>query len=102
MSDGAWYFYLFWLPKYLFEARAFDLKQAASVGWIPYAAAGIGSLCGGYLSSRLLARNFSVNAAATCSATDSRPATALATASAVVVAQLATGATDTDIAAIVI
>jgi ACS family hexuronate transporter-like MFS transporter len=63
LSDGAWYFYLFWLPKYLFEARAFDLKQAASVGWIPYAAAGIGSLCGGYFSSRLLARNFSVNAA---------------------------------------
>jgi ACS family hexuronate transporter-like MFS transporter len=63
LSDGAWYFYLFWLPKYLFEARAFDLKQAASVGWIPYAASGIGSLCGGYLSSRLLARNFSVNAA---------------------------------------
>jgi ACS family hexuronate transporter-like MFS transporter len=62
LSDGAWYFYLFWLPKYLFEARAFDLKQAASVGWIPYAASGIGSLCGGYLSSRLLARNFSVNA----------------------------------------
>jgi ACS family hexuronate transporter-like MFS transporter len=63
LSDGAWYFYLFWLPKYLFEARAFDLKQAASVGWIPYAASGIGSLCGGYLSSRLLARNYSVNAA---------------------------------------
>ncbi|MEO8018882.1 MAG: MFS transporter [Pseudomonadota bacterium] len=63
LSDGAWYFYLFWLPKYLFEARAFDLKQAASVGWIPYAASGIGSLCGGYFSSRLLARNFSVNAA---------------------------------------
>jgi ACS family hexuronate transporter-like MFS transporter len=63
LSDGAWYFYLFWLPKYLFEARGFDLKQAASVGWIPYAASGIGSLCGGYLSSRLLARNFSVNAA---------------------------------------
>jgi MFS transporter, ACS family, hexuronate transporter len=63
LSDGAWYFYLFWLPKYLFEARGFDLKQAASVGWIPYAASGIGSLCGGYLSSRLLAKNFSVNAA---------------------------------------
>jgi ACS family hexuronate transporter-like MFS transporter len=63
LSDGAWYFYLFWLPKYLFEVRGFDLRQAASVGWIPYAASGIGSLCGGYLSSRLLARNFSVDAA---------------------------------------
>jgi len=63
LSDGAWYFYLFWLPKYLFEARAFDLKQAAAVGWIPYAASGIGSLCGGWLSGRLLARQFSLNAA---------------------------------------
>lgn len=63
LSDGAWYFYLFWLPKYLFEVRAFDLRQAATIGWIPYAASGVGSLCGGYLSSRLLARNFSVNAA---------------------------------------
>ncbi|HEY6924393.1 MAG TPA: MFS transporter [Steroidobacteraceae bacterium] len=63
LSDGAWYFYLFWLPKYLFEARAFDLKQSATVGWIPYAASGIGSLCGGYFSGRLLARGYSVNAA---------------------------------------
>jgi ACS family hexuronate transporter-like MFS transporter len=63
LSDGAWYFYLFWLPKYLFEAWSFDLKQAASVGWIPYAASGIGSLCGGYLSSRLLTNRFTVNAA---------------------------------------
>ncbi len=63
LSDGAWYFYLFWLPKYLFDVRAFDLKQAATVGWIPYAASGIGSICGGYLSSRLLAHGRSVNAA---------------------------------------
>jgi ACS family hexuronate transporter-like MFS transporter len=63
LSDGAWYFYLFWLPKYLFEARAFDLKQAATVGWIPYAASGIGSLCGGYFSGRLLAWGYSVNTA---------------------------------------
>ncbi len=63
LSDGAWYFYLFWLPKYLFEAHGLDLKQAATIGWIPYAAAGIGSLCGGYLSSRLIARGRSINAA---------------------------------------
>ncbi len=63
LSDGAWYFYLFWLPKYLFEARAFDLKQAATLGWIPYAASGIGSLCGGYFSGRLLAWGYSVNVA---------------------------------------
>jgi ACS family hexuronate transporter-like MFS transporter len=63
LSDGAWYFYLFWLPKYLFEARAFDLQKAAAIGWIPYLASGIGSLLGGWLSGWLLGRGFSVNAA---------------------------------------
>jgi ACS family hexuronate transporter-like MFS transporter len=63
LSDGAWYFYLFWMPKYLFEAHGFDLRQAATIGWIPYAASGVGSLCGGWLSSRLLSSGHSVNAA---------------------------------------
>lgn len=63
LSDGAWYFYLFWLPKYLFEVHGFDLKQAATIGWIPYAASGVGSLCGGWLSSRLLSAGRSVDAA---------------------------------------
>jgi ACS family hexuronate transporter-like MFS transporter len=63
LSDGAWYFYLFWLPKYLFEAHGFDLKQAATIGWIPYAASGVGSVCGGWLSSRLLSSGRSVNVA---------------------------------------
>jgi len=63
LSDAAWYFYLFWLPKYLFDAHHFDLKQAGSVGWIPYAASGVGCLCGGGLSSGLLRRGHSVNKA---------------------------------------
>lgn len=63
LSDGAWYFYLFWLPKYLFEVHGFDLKQAATIGWMPYAASGVGSVCGGWLSSRLLSSGRSVNAA---------------------------------------
>ena len=62
LSDAAWFFYLFWLPKYLFEAQHFDLKQAGSIGWIPYAASGLGCLVGGGFSSYLLHRGFSVNA----------------------------------------
>jgi ACS family hexuronate transporter-like MFS transporter len=61
LSDGAWYFYLFWLPKYLFDAFQFDIKMAGGVGWIPYAASGVGCLCGGGLSSWLLKRGLSVN-----------------------------------------
>jgi ACS family hexuronate transporter-like MFS transporter len=63
LSDAAWFFYLFWLPKYLFEAQHFDLKQAGSLGWIPFAASGVGCLIGGGLSSYLLRRGASVNLA---------------------------------------
>ncbi len=63
LSDGAWYFYLFWLPKYLFDAFHLDIKTAGSIGWIPYAASGLGALVGGGLSSALLGRGASVNRA---------------------------------------
>ena len=62
LSDGAWYFYLFWLPKYLFDAYQLDIKTAGSIGWIPYAASGVGCLVGGGFSSWLLKRGRSVNA----------------------------------------
>jgi len=62
LSDGAWYFYLFWLPKYLFDAFRLDIKTAGSIGWIPYAASGVGCLVGGGFSSWLLKRGMTVNA----------------------------------------
>ena len=55
MSDSAWYFLLFWLPKYLYDARGFDIKHVSYYAWIPYAASGVGSFLGGYFSSSLLA-----------------------------------------------
>jgi ACS family hexuronate transporter-like MFS transporter len=61
LTDGAWYFYLFWLPKYLFDAFALDIKTAGDIGWIPYAASGVGCLAGGGFSSWLLRRGCSVN-----------------------------------------
>ncbi len=63
LSDAAWYFYMFWLPKYLLDARGFNIKAVGSVAWIPFAAAALGCLVGGGLSSWLLHRGFSVNAA---------------------------------------
>jgi MFS transporter, ACS family, hexuronate transporter len=63
LTDGAWYFYLFWLPKYLYDARGFDVKQVGYYAWIPYAAAGVGSLTGGWFSSWLLDRGRTIDAA---------------------------------------
>jgi len=63
LSDAAWYFYLFWLPKYLYDVRGFDTKKVGYYAWIPYAAAGVGSLLGGWYSSWLLRKGMSVNKA---------------------------------------
>ena len=62
LTDAAWYFYMFWLPKYLLDARGFNIKGVGSVAWIPFAAAALGCLVGGGLSSWLLHRGYSVNA----------------------------------------
>ena len=63
LSDAAWFFYLSWLPKYLYDVRAFDVKKVGTFAWIPYAAAGVGCLAGGWFSSRLIRQGRSVNAA---------------------------------------
>jgi ACS family hexuronate transporter-like MFS transporter len=63
LSDAAWYFYLFWLPKYLYDARGFDIKTVGTFAWIPPAAAGLGCLVGGWFSSYLLQRHFPLNQA---------------------------------------
>ena len=63
LSDAAWYFYLFWLPKYLYDARGFDIKAVGAFAWIPYAAAGVGCIVGGWFSSYLVRREFSLSLA---------------------------------------
>jgi MFS transporter, ACS family, hexuronate transporter len=63
LSDAAWYFYLFWLPKYLYDARGFDVKSVGLFAWMPSAAAGIGCLFGGTFSSYLVRRQFPVGLA---------------------------------------
>ena len=63
LSDAAWYFYLFWLPKYLYDARGFDVKAVGTLAWIPYAASGVGCLVGGSFSSYLVYRKLSLGTA---------------------------------------
>src|ERR1700691_5628531 len=61
LSDAAWFFYLFWLPKYLYDARGFDIKAVGTFAWMPSAAAGAGCLLGGGFSSYLVRREFSID-----------------------------------------
>jgi ACS family hexuronate transporter-like MFS transporter len=66
MSDSAWYFYLFWLPKYMYDVRGYDLKHVSYYLWIPYAASGVGSFLGGWLSSALLRSGKSLDFSRKC------------------------------------
>lgn len=60
LSDAAWFFYLFWLPKYLYDSRGFDIKSVGLFAWMPHAAAGVGCLLGGGFSSYLVRRHCSL------------------------------------------
>jgi len=60
LSDAAWYFFIFWLPKYLGDIRGLNIQEIGYYAWIPYAAAGAGSFIGGWTSSYLLKKNFTL------------------------------------------
>jgi MFS transporter, ACS family, aldohexuronate transporter len=61
-SDGAFYFFVFWLPKYLSDERGFDVAQIGLYAWIPFLAADLGSLAGGWLGTRLIRGGWSLDA----------------------------------------
>jgi predicted MFS family arabinose efflux permease len=57
------YFYITWLPTYLQQVRGFDVTHSALGAGLPLAAAGAGSLAGGWAASAL-ARAFGSTARA--------------------------------------
>jgi ACS family hexuronate transporter-like MFS transporter len=63
LSDPVWYFYLFWFPKYLMDARSMTLASMGQIAWIVYLAADLGSILGGSLSGVLIRRGSSPVAA---------------------------------------
>jgi len=60
LTDPIWWFYVFWLPQYLSDARGFSLKQIAAFAWLPFVAADLGNFTGGFSSGFLIKRGISV------------------------------------------
>jgi len=56
LTDPIWWFYVFWLPQYLSDARGFSLKQIGMFAWIPFLAADVGNFTGGFASGLLIKR----------------------------------------------
>ena len=63
LTDPVWWFYLFWLPKFL--SNNHGIKKFALIKYlvVVYLIADVGSVAGGWISSSLIKRGWSVNAA---------------------------------------
>jgi len=63
LTDPVWWFYLFWLPGFLSRQYGVDLLHIGLPLIVVYAASAVGSVAGGWLSSALLNRGWSVGSA---------------------------------------
>jgi ACS family hexuronate transporter-like MFS transporter len=62
LTDPIWWFYLYWLPKFLNKSYGLTLDKIGLPLVVIYVAADVGSIGGGWLSSTLIKRGWSVNA----------------------------------------
>src|SRR5262249_32301279 len=54
--DPVWYFYVFWLPKFLADVYHFNLRQIVWLAPIPFIVADVGNLAGGGFTQLLISR----------------------------------------------
>lgn len=62
VSDGAFYFFVFWLPSWLADVKGFSLMEIGMFAWIPFILSDIGSFVGGWTSGTLMEKGMSLNA----------------------------------------
>ncbi len=62
-NDGAFYFFVSFLPLYLAQVQGFDIREIAAFAWVPFLAADAGALAGGWLGRYLMLRGWSLDAA---------------------------------------
>ena len=62
LTDPIWWLYLFWIPDFLNRNHGIDLRTVGPPLVAIYLIADIGSIGGGWLSSALIKRGWSVNA----------------------------------------
>lgn len=63
LADPIWWFYLYWLPKFLDTNYSIKLAQVALPLIVVYLLADVGSIGGGWLSGKLIKRGWTANRA---------------------------------------
>ncbi len=61
--DPVWYFYIFWIPKYLSTVHHLGLLEIGRLAWIPFLTADVGNIGGGALAGLLMRAGLTVPAA---------------------------------------
>ena len=61
--DPIFYFYMFWIPKYLNEYHSLSIEIIGRILWIPFLAMGIGNIFGGWFSDYIFKRTSNLNLA---------------------------------------
>ncbi|HEX7822259.1 MAG TPA: MFS transporter [Sphingobium sp.] len=56
LCEPAWHTFSFFIPLYLVDSRGLDLKSVAAFAWLPFLAADMGSILGGYYAPWLMRR----------------------------------------------
>jgi ACS family hexuronate transporter-like MFS transporter len=60
LAEPAWQTFSFWIPLYLVSVRHLNLKEIAAFAWLPFLAADLGCVVGGYLAPFFM-RHFQVS-----------------------------------------
>jgi ACS family hexuronate transporter-like MFS transporter len=63
LTDPVWWFYLFWLPKFLQDTYHLSLSDIMWPMLVVYNASTVGSVAGGWMSGKLIGLGWSINAA---------------------------------------
>ncbi|MBL7965820.1 MAG: MFS transporter [Prolixibacteraceae bacterium] len=61
LLDPIFYFYMFWIPKYLNEVHSLSLEVIGKILWIPFLALGLANVLGGWFSDLIFSKTSSIN-----------------------------------------
>ena len=59
--EPIWWLFVGWMPIYLFDVYGFNVKEVGMFLWVPYVGAAIGSIAGGYVSGKIIAKTNSID-----------------------------------------
>ena len=59
--EPIWWLFVGWMPIYLFDVYGFDVKEVGMFLWVPYVGAAVGSIAGGFVSGKIIAKTNSID-----------------------------------------